>query len=238
MTYAIFKGKAMVYQISVLIVEDDMEVARNLQNYLKKRCLVVDTCYNGREAFEKYLSFNYDMIISDIEMPLENGISLFKKIRSLDHEISLVLFSGHTHEAYLMDSITLKLDGYIKKPITSKKLDELFQKILSSKRPSSYTLCHKHNISYSYTSKTITHNDHIISLTHFEISVIELFIGNKDHLVTHESIAESLYDYDSQDTHNKIKNIIKRLRHKMPFLEIKSLPKIGYKLLCKDNEYA
>lgn len=228
----------MTYHVSVLIVEDDKEVARNLQNYLKKRCPVVDICFNGKEAFEKYLEFDYDMIISDIEMPHENGITLFKKIRSLDNEISLVLFSGHTHESYLIDSITLKLDGYIKKPISSKKIDELFQKILTRKIPSSYTLCQTHLITYSYTAKTMNYNDQSISLTHFEISVIELFLSTKNHLVTHETIAESLYDCDSIDTRNKIRNTIKRLRHKMPFLEIKSLPKIGYKLSCKDDNHA
>ena len=71
----------MMSSFFVLIVEDDTEVAHYLQLYLSPKFSRVDIAFNGKEGFEKYLNHRYDIIISDIEMPYENGISLFQKIR-------------------------------------------------------------------------------------------------------------------------------------------------------------
>ena len=216
----------------VLIVEDDTEVAHHLQLYLSPKFSRVDIAFNGKEGFEKYLNHRYD-IISDIEMPYENGISLFQKIRKLDTDILLILFSGHTQEKYLLEMVTLKLDGYLMKPITSKKIDEILEKVLACKEAIK-VICKEHDIMYSYLSKMITCKEKSISLTHFEIIVMELFLKAKAYKVTHEILAEALYD-DEDNAKNKIKNLIKRLRQKLPFLKIVPLVHFGYQLVCTEH---
>ena len=217
----------------VLIVEDDTEVAHYLQLYLSPKFSRVDIAFNGKEGFEKYLNHRYDIIISDIEMPYENGISLFQKIRKLDTDILLILFSGHTQEKYLLEMVTLKLDGYLMKPITSKKIDEILEKVLACKEAIK-VICKEHDIMYSYLSKMITCKEKSISLTHFEIIVMELFLKEKAYKVTHEILAEALYD-DEDNAKNKIKNLIKRLRQKLPFLKIVPLVHFGYQLVCTEH---
>lgn len=216
----------------VLIVEDDTEVAHHLQLYLSPKFSRVDIAFNGKEGFEKYLNHRYDIIISNIEMPYENGISLFQKIRKLDTDILLILFSGHTQEKYLLEMVTLKLDGYLMKPITSKKIDEILEKVLACKEAIK-VICKEHDIMYSYLSKMITCKEKSISLTHFEIIVMELFLKEKAYKVTHEILAEALYD-DEDNAKNKIKNLIKRLRQKLPFLKIVPLVHFGYQLVCTE----
>lgn len=223
----------MMSSFFVLIVEDDTEVAHYLQLYLSPKFSRVDIAFNGKEGFEKYLNHRYDIIISDIEMPYENGISLFQKIRKLDTDILLILFSGHTQEKYLLEMVTLKLDGYLMKPITSKKIDEILEKVLACKEAIK-VICKEHDIMYSYLSKMITCKEKSISLTHFEIIVMELFLKEKAYKVTHEILAEALYD-DEDNAKNKIKNLIKRLRQKLPFLKIVPLVHFGYQLVCTEH---
>lgn len=218
--------------LCVLIVEDDEEVASHLQLYLSSKFNRVDIAFNGKEAFETYLNNRYDLIISDIEMPYENGITLFQKIRKLDTDISLILFSGHTQEKYLLEMVTLKLDGYLMKPITSKKVDDILEKVLATKEVVK-VICSKHDITYSYLSKMITCKEKSISLTHFEIIVMELFLKEKAYKVTHEMLSEALYG-DEDNAKNKIKNLIKRLRQKLPFLKILPLIHFGYQLVCME----
>lgn len=219
--------------LCILIVEDDEEVASHLQLYLNPKFSRVDIAFNGKEAFEKYLNHQYDLIISDIEMPYENGITLFQKIRKLDTDILLILFSGHTQERYLLEMVTLKLDGYLMKPITSKKIDDILEKVLATKEVIK-DICSKHKITYSYLSKMITCKEKSISLTHFEIIVVELFLKEKAYKVTHEMLSEALYG-DEENAKNKIKNLIKRLRQKLPFLKIVPLIHFGYQLVCVEH---
>lgn len=220
--------------LCVLIVEDDEEVASHLQLYLSSKFNRVDIAFNGKEAFETYLNNRYDLIISDIEMPYENGITLFQKIRKLDTDISLILFSGHTQEKYLLEMVTLKLDGYLMKPITSKKVDDILEKVLATKEVVK-VICSKHDITYSYLSKMITCKEKSISLTHFEIIVMELFLKEKAYKVTHEMLSDALYG-DEDNAKNKIKNLIKRLRQKLPFLKILPLIHFGYQLVCMEHK--
>ena len=215
------------------IFEDDTEVAHHLQLYLSPKFSRVDIAFNGKEGFEKYLNHRYDIIISDIEMPYENGISLFQKIRKLDTDILLILFSGHTQEKYLLEMVTLKLDGYLMKPITSKKIDEILEKVLACKEAIK-VICKEHDIMYSYLSKMITCKEKSVSLTHFEIIVMELFLKEKAYKVTYEMLIEALYD-DTDNAKNKIKNLIKRLRKKLPFLKIVPLVHFGYQLVCTEH---
>ena len=220
----------MMAELFVLIVEDDNEVAHHLQLYLSTKFNHVDIALNGKEAFEKYLNHRYDLIISDIEMPYDNGITLFQKIRKLDADILLILFSGHTQEKYLLEMVTLKLDGYLMKPITSKKIDEILEKVLACKEAVK-VICKEQDIAYSYFSKMITCKEKSVSLTHFEIIVMELFLKEKAYKVTYEMLIEALYD-DTDNAKNKIKNLIKRLRKKLPFLKIVPLVHFGYQLVC------
>ena len=219
--------------LCVLIVEDDKEVAQHLQLYLSSKFNRVDIAFNGKEAFEKYLNYRYDLIISDIEMPYDNGITLFQKIRKLDTDILLILFSGHTQEKYLLEMVTLKLDGYLMKPITSKKIDEILGKVLACKEAIK-VICKERGIAYSYLTKMITCKEKSVSLTHFEIVVMELFLKEKAYKLTHEMLSEALYG-DEDNTKNKIKNLIKRLRQKLPFLKIAPLVHIGYQLVCTEQ---
>ncbi len=223
-----------MHAIAILIVEDDREVASHLQRYLSHTCKVVDVAFDGKEAFDCYVNYDYDCIISDIEMPLCDGITLFQKIRSLDPFIMLILFSGKTQEKYLLEMVTLKLDCYVMKPMTSKKIDEILKNILNHTLKEAYVICSKQGIVYSYRSKRLTCKEFSVSLSHFEIIVIELFLNDKHFSVTHESLMEALYGSE-EGSRDRVKNLIKRLRQKIPFLDIKPLKNVGYQLVCKEN---
>jgi len=221
-------------RIAILIVEDDKEVAHHLQLYLSQKCSTVDLAFDGKEAFDRYLNYHYDCIISDIEMPLLDGITLFEKIRSLDPYILLILFSGHTQEKYLLEMVTLKLDGYVMKPITSTKIDQMYEEIITQTKNNHMVICPQHTIVYSYLSKMITSKECCVSLSHFEIIVVELFLNNKYFIASYESLLEALYG-NGNVSKDRLKNIIKRLRRKVPFVSIKPLVNVGYQLTCSEH---
>jgi len=229
------KGNFSFKHLSVLIAEDDEEVAQNLQHYLQEKFKDVDIAYNGKDAFKKYLDKTYDVIMSDIEMEGGNGIELCHAIRKLDKQIPIILFSGHTKESYLLELVTSKIDAYIIKPVTSSKIDKAIAKVLHQERDDVVILCKKHDVFYSYLTKKFTCKALIISLTHFEIILIELFLSHKSYKVTHEAIHESLYA-NEKDSKNSIKNLIKRLRQKLPHICIASLPRYGYQLQCPEDQ--
>ncbi|MEY4504528.1 MAG: hypothetical protein RL154_824 [Pseudomonadota bacterium] len=108
----------------ILYVEDDHEIASVMLKSLNRYCNTVVLRQNGKDAVETYLQIKPDIIISDIQMPIMDGLAAAKIIRHLDYYIPIILTTAHSDERYFIDSIETKVDRYILKPIDMSKLIE------------------------------------------------------------------------------------------------------------------
>ena len=75
------KLKNSTQGLKVLYIEDEDAVRINFQRYLNNFFTDVEICANGIEALKKYKKNNFDLVISDIKMPLMDGLELSKKIK-------------------------------------------------------------------------------------------------------------------------------------------------------------
>lgn len=217
---------------TVLIVEDDEESNHNLAFFLKNRFEMVLSAYNGLEGWKLYNEYCPDLILTDIEMPIMDGLTLIEKIRQRDSRIPIVVLSAYSHQHYLFRAIALKLEEFLIKPITFKKIDDLLHKVekLSRPRRSSQTIFDDKATSwYDWHSKCGYHDAKRIDLTHRQIQMLELLIEAKNKPLRYEQIEEVL-DLQSNNNRNAIKCVIRDLRQKFPSLIIKTIPKLGYQL--------
>ncbi len=113
--------------LTILYVEDEIEVAQNIQQVLNKIFKKVIYAKDGLEAFNVYKNAiiadeSIDIIVSDIKMPNMDGIELLKNIRELDQVIPFILTSAFTQSKYLLEAIEYNVSYYAVKPIDVKKL--------------------------------------------------------------------------------------------------------------------
>jgi YesN/AraC family two-component response regulator len=111
----------------VLLVDDDTVILGIFKNVLSKYFTLIKTANDGDEAWQMYRKENFDLVISDIQMPKTNGIMLAKGIRARDPEQVILISSAYTEEKYLVDLLNIGVDGFLKKPVN---LDNLFSTIL------------------------------------------------------------------------------------------------------------
>ena len=102
---------------SVLYVEDDDKTRRSMEEILKLVFGHVYAAQNGQEGLEIFKHSRPDLIISDISMPLMNGIEMVKNIREINQNIPIILFTAFSDKEYLLESINLGIDRYINKPL-------------------------------------------------------------------------------------------------------------------------
>lgn len=117
--------------LNILYAEDDEFIQEALTAYLKKLFHNIDTAKNGKEALELYIKNDYDIVISDIQMPILNGIELTKKIKEIDNEQIIIISSAYSDNQYFLESIKLGVDAYILKPIDYQLLNSAFYKVAS-----------------------------------------------------------------------------------------------------------
>ncbi|MBF0343745.1 MAG: sigma-54-dependent Fis family transcriptional regulator [Nitrospirae bacterium] len=110
--------------LSVLYVEDDQTMRVEIYHILTKFFETVETAANGNDGLEKYQSNQYDLVISDIKMPIMDGIHMTKGIKAINKEQAVVITSAYGDSQYLTDLINIGIDKFIIKPLDNKKFLE------------------------------------------------------------------------------------------------------------------
>lgn len=107
----------------VLYVEDEKSVRDQTYMILKDFVKEVYLASNGEEGLSLALQKDVDIIVTDILMPQMNGIEMLKKLKTEYHRnIPAIITTAFTETEYLLEAITLKVDGFIMKPINMKDL--------------------------------------------------------------------------------------------------------------------
>ena len=103
--------------LKLLYVEDD-EISRlSAKELLANFFTDITTAVDGGEALEKFNENDFDIILSDINMPKLNGIDLMHEIRKLDKEVSIVFLTAENEDEYLAEGAKIGVDSFIIKPL-------------------------------------------------------------------------------------------------------------------------
>ena len=116
--------------LNVLYVEDNLEARSTTTETLGEFFTNIDTAIDGLDGLNKFNSKEFDLIISDINMPNMNGIEMVRNIRKVNQDIPIIIISAHSDSNYFIETIKLGIDGYILKPIEIKQLLSLLMKII------------------------------------------------------------------------------------------------------------
>jgi len=215
--YDFLKDKTALY------VEDELDVLKNISELLSNFFGAFYTASDGELGYKVFLDHKIDVLIVDIELPKMNGIELIKKIRQTHKDIPIVVISAYTKTDYLLDSIELKLDQYIVKPLTSKKIHEFLEKLNNTFidediiELSAGVLIDKNTFTVSFGE---TQN----SLSKKELEVLSILAQNKS--INYDEI-NVLWE-DESPTQNAIRSFIKYLRKKLPENLLKNRNGFGY----------
>lgn len=120
--------------LKLLIVDDNDLERKSLSNYINWDLLgiqLVDTAYNGEDAIEKVKLHRPEIIISDVKMPVMDGIEMAKKVKDLYPETKFIFSSGHDDVAYLKEALEIRAFNYILKPINPDELVNTVKKVVS-----------------------------------------------------------------------------------------------------------
>jgi len=144
--------------ISILYVEDEPNIREMLAKFLTRFCSQIYTAADGKEALKLYEEYAPDIVISDIRMPVMNGLEMAKEIKKLNPKQLIMFISAHSESDFLFDAIELHIDAYLTKPVDLSLLaDEIdkLKKILFDRRAA------KQLIESEKKFKTITENSDI-----------------------------------------------------------------------------
>ncbi|MDD4295918.1 MAG: response regulator transcription factor [Ruminiclostridium sp.] len=122
-------------KIRILLADDQKLFYSGLKTVLdlEKDLEVVGTAENGEEVITMAASLNPDVILLDIRMPVMNGVQCIKTIKSMLHEVKIIMLTTFDDEAYILDALANGANGYLLKDIEVEKLLEAIHDVYADK---------------------------------------------------------------------------------------------------------
>ena len=130
--------KSLAEDLTVLYVEDDVDIAKTLVNYLSKLFKEVIYAKNGQEGLDLYKDNPCDLVITDIKMPQMHGLDMTYEIKQIKPDQNVIIISAYSEVENFLSSIKLGVDGYIIKPVDYTDMNRLLFKMVNRIKTDKY----------------------------------------------------------------------------------------------------
>ena len=215
---------------TIVLVEDEINLNNLIKTYLEKSGYNVIQYYTGEEAINN-IEIDAHLWILDIMLPDEiSGYDIIKKIRENNDHMPVIFTSARDKELDKIIGLELGSDDYITKPYSPKELVLRVNNII--KRVYSQNLSKIKYESYIIDTekRTVTQNNKEINLTTLEFDLLNMFITNKNKSFSRDDILNIIWGENYFGTDRVVDDLIRRLRKKMPNLNINTMYGYGYRL--------
>ena len=222
--------------IKILLVEDDKDLNFLTSSKLKSENYLVDCFYNGIDALKAFEEEHYDLILSDIMMPLCDGFELAKMVREINKDVPIIFMSARDDKPSKQIGYRIGIDDYITKPFD---LDELVFKVKAIIRrlkiDSSAELVIG-NFKMNKEEHTAYLDDNEVSLTVREFDILYAMLLNPKKTFTRSRLMEDFWDFDSSATSRTVDVYMAKIRDKTKEcdgFEIVTVHGLGYKVVLR-----
>ena len=225
--------------MKILIVEDEIDLLEAMASYLKNEDFICETAATYFDAEDKLISFNYDIIILDINLPDGSGIDLLRLIKAKSSKTGVLIVSAKNSLDDKLLGLDLGADDYITKPFHLAELNSRINSLIRRQHFEGNEIITFNEIEINPTSKTVSVNKKPVELTKKEYNLLLYFVTNKNKVLTKESIAEHLWgdDIEMADSYDFIYTHMGNLRKKLKKLGapdyLKTMYGLGYKFAEK-----
>lgn len=214
----------------ICLVEDEISLNNILKSYIEKEGYEVIQFFNGNDAYNYIGKEEVDLWILDIMLGDNiSGYDLIKKIREYNSNTPVIFTSARDQDLDKIIGLELGSDDYITKPFSSKELvlriNNIFKRIYTNSNKLIYD---KYEI--DTTKRIVLENNEEINLTTLEFDLLYLFVTNIGKSFSRDEILTQVWGSDYFGSDRVVDDLVRRVRKKMPNLNINTMYGYGYRL--------
>ncbi len=214
--------------IKILIVEDDINIAKSIKAILSTVNYDCEICYNGDDAVKEIYDHNYDLILLDVMLPGKDGFEIIEEV--LPRAIPIIFLTAKSDVNDKVKGLRLGADDYIAKPFEAIELLARVEAVLRRAHKTEKTLEFQ-NIVANLDSRMITQSGVPVSLTPREFSLMVFFMQNVNIAITREQLLAAVWGYSYAGENRTVDVHVNLLRKKLNlYRSLVTVPKVGYRL--------
>lgn len=215
--------------LNVLLVEDEEEILKSMNSALDGFFKKIITAKNGDEGLKKFKKYNPDIVITDILMPIMDGLAMSKAIKNISKNTVIIVLSAYSEKEKLLTAINVHIDKYLIKPIDMDELLAAINELAHDKIGISSVIEIGGGYTFDKTRRVMIRDGEEIALTKKELAFIAVLIKKLGVLVLHNEIKESVWS-NEHVSDAAVRTFVKRLRDKVGANLIKNVSGLGYKI--------
>lgn len=214
--------------IRILIVEDDPNIAKLIEATVAIGGYRGTVCSNGKEAFERMESENYDLVLLDVMLPDMSGFEIMRNRTST--ETPVIFITAKQELTDKVKGLRLGAEDYIVKPFEAMELLARIEVILRRVKKTENTYSYG-QISVNVEEHTCKNGKEEVYLTPKEFEVLVFFIQHRDVAISRERLLAAVWGYEYEGETRTIDIHIQQLRKKLNLKDkLVTIPKLGYRL--------
>jgi two-component system response regulator CssR len=216
----------------IALVEDEKDLNKLITTYLEKEDYEVISFTKGQDALD-FIEDKNDAQLWILDIMLEDditGYDIIKKIKEKNEEIPVIFSSARDESIDKIVGLELGSDDYLAKPYSPKELVLRVKNILKRVYSKDFHKIKYNDYDINTEERIVYSNDEKINLTTLEFDLLMYLLNNKGKSLTREMILSEVWDSDYFGSDRVVDDSIRRLRKKMPNLNINTVYGFGYRL--------
>jgi len=201
-------------RVRVLVVEDHVELARDIAEGLRDRGIATDLAHDGAAALQKGVVYRYDVIVLDRDLPGVHGDAVCVALRDDGSDARILMLTAAAAIGDRVDGLNLGADDYLPKPFA---FEELVARVhaLARRAPAGAPLLVRGDLVLDWARRRATRAGRELSLTRKELGVLEVLLSADGAVVSAEELLERVWDENADPFTRTVAVTLGRLRRKL-----------------------
>lgn len=199
----------------ILIVEDEKSILTVLSKRLSQEGYSVDMASDGEEALGFIAMCDYDCIVMDIMLPIQDGLTVLRQMRQKHNSTPVLLLTAKDGIGDKVIGLDAGADDYLVKPFVYDELSARIRALLRRNTEQKSILLHCADLTLDTTTRQVTRQGKIIDLSAKGFHILEYFMRNANRVLTRGQIIDHVWNFDYDNDSNVIDVYIGYLRRKI-----------------------
>src|SRR3989344_4634138 len=223
------------FMYKVLIIEDDLQLALTIKDFLDKDKYTVKIITDGSHGYKAARNFNFDLVVLDIMLPRRDGFSIAGQLRAEQIDTPILMLTNKKEVDHIVTGFNSGTDAYLAKPFNLRELMCRIEGLLNRPPSQKKTLLQAGRLSLNLNTYQVYFGNKQVNLRHKELEILKYLMRKRNKIVTREQILNNVWEFDKEpfistvDAH--ISNIRSKISSEFGHKILKTVHGEGYKLI-------
>lgn len=214
----------------ILLIEDDSLIGEGLKIGLTKSGFSVDWFTDGKTGVQALDSAPYDAVVLDLTLPHMDGLDILHTWRQANYDVPVLILTARDTLDERITGLQRGADDYLGKPFALAEVVARLQALIRRRYGQANPIIEHGALKFDPSQRKVFLRNEEVALTTREYHLLELFMHNKERVLTRAAIEEKLYTWDDEVSSNALEVHIYNLRQKLGKSSIRTVHGVGYAL--------